>query len=186
MMFSEAKVAQMAAFFLDKNEGRMPYLKLMKLLYLADRECLDRHGYTISDDRMVSMPHGPVLSRTYDLMKGTSQGEWDKWVADEANYEVSLRKPVDHEDEYFFLELSVADMEIMDDVYKQFGHMPRFDLRDYTHDHCQEWKDPHGGSRPITPYEIFKALGRSDDEARASAGQLHAQRQLSQKMADYL
>jgi hypothetical protein len=36
-MFSEEKVAQMAAYLLLKRGGRMAYLKLMKLLYLSNR-----------------------------------------------------------------------------------------------------------------------------------------------------
>lgn len=50
-MFNQRKVAQMAAFLLDHGKGRMSYLKLMKLLYLADRESMRRHGEAISGDR---------------------------------------------------------------------------------------------------------------------------------------
>src|SRR5712691_464729 len=69
-MFSERRVAQMAAYLLGREKGRMNYLKLIKLLYLADRESLKRHGHPISDDRYVSMDHGPVLSTTFNLIKG--------------------------------------------------------------------------------------------------------------------
>ncbi len=41
-MFCEEKVAQMAAYLLQKRGGKMSYLKLMKLLYLSDRESMDR------------------------------------------------------------------------------------------------------------------------------------------------
>jgi uncharacterized phage-associated protein len=61
-MFSEQKVAQMAAFFLHEGRDCMPLLKLIKLLYLADRESLRLHGMPISGDLVVAMPHGPVLS----------------------------------------------------------------------------------------------------------------------------
>ena len=65
-MFREEKVAQMAAYLLQKRGGRMAYIKLMKLLYLADREYMISYGDSMSGDRAVSMKNGPVLSQTYD------------------------------------------------------------------------------------------------------------------------
>ena len=63
-MFNERKAAQMAAFFLGQLlDRKMPHLKLMKLLYLSDREAVRAFGWPISGDRLVSMPHGPVLSQ---------------------------------------------------------------------------------------------------------------------------
>jgi len=53
----------------------MNYLKLMKLLYLADRESMRRNGRPISGDRYVSMDHGPVLSQTLNLINGARKFE---------------------------------------------------------------------------------------------------------------
>ena len=39
----------------------MAYIKLIKLMYLADRRCLIETGFPITGDRMVSMPKGPEL-----------------------------------------------------------------------------------------------------------------------------
>ena len=36
----------------------MPHLKLMKLMYLADREAVRTCGFPITGDRFVSMPQG--------------------------------------------------------------------------------------------------------------------------------
>lgn len=64
-MFNERKAAQMAAFFLRETpDSTMPHWKLMGLLYISDREALRAFGWPISGDRLVSMPHGPVLSHT--------------------------------------------------------------------------------------------------------------------------
>ena len=37
-LFDEKKLTQATAFFLYKAHGRLPILKLMKLLYIAERE----------------------------------------------------------------------------------------------------------------------------------------------------
>lgn len=164
-MFSEEKVAQMAAYLLSKDSGRMAYLKLIKLLYLCDRQSMDTYGDSISGDRFVAMKHGPVLSQTYDLVKngGEEESGWNHWIRGSENYEVSLKPQkisiVDLD------ELSEADIEILDCVMAKFGHMSKYQIRDYTHDHCSEWQDPGCTSVAITPYATFTALGRTTDDA---------------------
>ena len=81
-MFNESKATQMAAYLLKKAECcTLPHLKLMKLLYLAERTAYLEHGYGISDDTLVSMPYGPVLSSTLNLMNG-EPGRERVWQAD--------------------------------------------------------------------------------------------------------
>jgi len=81
-LFDEQRTAQAAAFFLHKAEGRMPLFKLMKLLYLAERESYRRYGEPISGDQLVSTPHGPALSLTLDMMNGggDAQDGWNHWI----------------------------------------------------------------------------------------------------------
>lgn len=165
-MFCEERVAQIAAYLLSKGGGRMAYLKLMKLMYLADRESMSRYGESMSGDRMVSMPHGPVLSMSLDLMKGAEPGEhgWNNWVADAANYDLQLNRADALRDD--FDELSDADLSVLDGVYLAFGHMGKWQIRDYTHSRCAEWADPKGGASTINPETVFRALGKSEDHVR--------------------
>jgi len=93
-MFAARKVGQMAAYFADRQGGKINILKLMKLLYLADRESMARHDEPISFDRFVSMDQGPVLSRTYDLINGSYPqriaADWDEWISDRENHEAQV------------------------------------------------------------------------------------------------
>ena len=57
-MFREDKATQMAARFLHHSNGRMEYLKLIKLLYLADKKMLQRCGEPIVYDTWYSMAKG--------------------------------------------------------------------------------------------------------------------------------
>lgn len=178
-MFSEVRVAQMAAYLINKSGGTMKYLKLMKLLYLADRESLDRYGDPISGDHMVSMKHGPVLSQTYDLIKagGDNPAEgWEAWIAGQPNYAVASTRPLATRDD--FDELSDADLEILNKIWGQFGHMNQYHLVDYTHDNCSEWVDPCGSSFPIAPEAVFLALGKQPETAVTLANRLREQQQL--------
>lgn len=185
-MYSEAKAAQMAAYLLHRCGGRTEYIKILKLMYLADRASLDQRGMSISEDSMVSMPYGPVLSKTYNHMMAPSSGEWDKLIDDDSRYQISLKRPISLEDDQALLELSIADIRLMDYVVDQFGKMSWKQLVDYTHDQCEEWKDPQGSSHPIRPYEVFRALGRDPDAAEELERLVKARSQYRQEMDAYL
>ncbi|AWF33093.1 hypothetical protein CSC19_1754 [Enterobacter hormaechei] len=66
-----------------------------------------------------------------------------------------------------FDELSRADVRILDEIYAQYGHMNRYELRDMTHlrDVCPEWHDPRGSRTPIDVREIFLNEGKTPEEA---------------------
>lgn len=165
-MFNERKAAQVAAWFLRRSGRRMAHLKLMKLMYLADREALNEFGFPITGDRAVSMDNGPVLSRTLNLINGlVESGEdgWEAWISDRENHEVALRDRAGASEALD--EISKAELDVLENMWKQFGHMSKWQIRDYTHDHCPEWQDPQGSSAPIPFERIFTALGRSKDEA---------------------
>jgi uncharacterized phage-associated protein len=178
-MFNERKVAQMAAFFLGQlPELKMAHLKLMKLLYLSDREAVRVFGWPISGDRLVAMPHGPVLAQTLNLMDGDVEsldGGWEAWISDKENHELSLRQPL-------LLaaldELAPAELDVLASVWAKFGAMGKWEIRDWTHKHCAEWKDPKGSSFPIE----FEALARSVGFDNASAKELAAQMQAEEEV----
>ncbi|MEP7246468.1 MAG: Panacea domain-containing protein [Gammaproteobacteria bacterium] len=180
-MFTTSKVAQMAALFAAKQGGAINVLKLNKLLYLADRESMSRHGCPISFDRLASMPHGPVLSQSLNLISGLSDSaKWDEWITDCDNYDVGLTHKFVRDD---LDQLSDADIEVIDEVWKQFGHMTKYALRDYTHENCPEWKDPDGSSIPIKHFDVLVHLGKSKAEARELADCIESEGKLDRLFA---
>ena len=164
-MFNERKVAQIAAYFLQREGGSMAILKLMKLLYLAERESLKRYGMPMTGDRLVSMDHGPVLSNALNLANGTSidsvEDGWDSWIPPRQRYDVVLEKKVFDDD---FDELSKADINILEHIWAEFGDFDKWKIRDYTHT-LPEWKDPQGTSLPIAYKDVFLALGYEEEQA---------------------
>ncbi|WP_297497231.1 Panacea domain-containing protein [Ferrovum sp.] len=183
-MFNERKAAQMAAFFLGQPpERKMPHLKLMKLLYLSDREAVRVFGWPISGDRLVSMPHGPVLSQTLNLMDGdveSQPGGWEELISDKENHELSLRQPLDAA---ALDELAPAEIEVLKAVWDKFGAMDKWEIRDWTHHHCAEWKDPKGSSFPIQYDALARAVGFDDASAKELAAQIQAEQEIDHLFA---
>jgi len=174
-LFDEKKASHVAAFFLFKanqKRGNLTVLKLMKLMYLAERTSYARFGEPITGDRLVSMPHGPVLSQTLDLINNGSQaqnnGGWDDWIAERSGRDLALKDPstirtpkedLDH--------LSDSDLEILEGIWNQFGSLSAKKLEAFTHNpkNCPEWEDPDGSSIPIKMEVLLSALQFSKDES---------------------
>lgn len=171
MAYNQVKTAQMAAWILSKCGSPMNIMKLMKLLYLSDRVSFEQLGISMTGDRMVSMPYGPVLSATLNVMNGagpTPQGGWSAWITARASNRLGLKEGCDVQRDDMD-ELSDAELKIIDEICQQFGRMGSFELSDYTHKHCPEWTDPNGSSIPISYAALFRALGRKEDEAAVLA-----------------
>lgn len=176
-MFRELKTAQATAYLLHKAGGTMEHLKMMKLLYLADRRAWELYGHSITGDEYYSLPFGPVLSNTLNLMRGESPefyqpnsgGPWSEWIADKADHKISLKKEINLEDEYFWSDLSESDEEILDEIFVKFGDYKTFALVEYTHNpkYIPEWEDPKGGAKKITLENLLKALGKEQEEIQA-------------------
>ena len=183
-LYSDKYAAQVAAFFLYKAGGTLSILKLMKLMYLAERLSLERYGEPLTGDFLVSMPHGPVLSMTLNYINGmleSTRGGWDEWISDRENRSLSLADPsMIRTPEKDLSALSETDLEVLTETWEKFGHMGTWQLRDYTHDHLPEWTDPKGSSRPITYRHLFDALGFSKEKTEALINRIEEQRQINE------
>ena len=163
--FNVRKAAQVAAFFTREEGGTIDVLKLVKLIYLAERECLERYEFSVLNDSLVSMDHGPVNSKTYNHINGCDfeRDAWGEFMTGRANYRVGVARPDLADDQLD--ELSFAEIGLLHDVWDNFGGMTKYQIRDWTHNHCTEWEDPNGSSLEITYERVFAALGKPPELA---------------------
>jgi uncharacterized phage-associated protein len=175
MRFNEVKATQAAARLLRNRGGRMKYLKLIKLLYLADREALSRWGRPITTDNYVSMDNGPVLSQILKRIDdGAAPGEptfWTSHIVPSGDWDVTLTAdPSDGQ-------LSKAEDRLLDEIFEQYGHRNRWDIVNYVHT-LPEWRDPAGSAIPIAYRDILQALKKSDEEIGAIEAELEELNQI--------
>lgn len=157
--YNARKAAQAVAYFLSKSDKkRLNVVKVVKLVYLADRESIERYGFPILDEDRVSMRLGPVNSTTYSFINGEMEDSaWSEYLRDRSNHQISLRHSV-QEDELD--ELSEADLACLDATWKKFGSMDQWELVNWTHDpdNVPEWEDPDGSSLLIPMSRILKMV----------------------------
>lgn len=178
--YNVRKAAQITAFFAKKEGGSIAVLKVAKLLYLADREFMAAYDLPMLFDELVSMPHGPVTSNTLNYINGMEEqrDHWGDFVVARAGNMVGIGDEISFND---FDELSEAEAHVLETVWDKFGHMSAWQLRNYTHDNCPEWEDPHGSSNPI-PYErVLKFLGK--EHSAEIAQEIDSLRSLDKSLA---
>lgn len=171
--FRDDKTTEMACRFLHMRGGTMSYMKLLKLMYLVDREALLRWGRPVTFDRHVSMDQGPVLSRTLDLMREEPEpgheSVWHRFIGrPDANYDISLREGECNPDH-----LSDAELDLIGEVFAEHGTKSRWAIRDFTHT-LPEWQNPAGTMIPIAVRDILIRNGKTELETAAIEEELES------------
>lgn len=160
IMFTVKKVTQMTAGFVRQAGGRINYVHLMKMLYVADRQMLLKYHVPISYDQWFSMKDGPILSRTLDYIRSRVRSEhWSACFETVGLELVMLKDPGDDE-------LSIAEDHVIADVYQAWGQLKPFEARDRTHSPTEfpEWTDPGSGRIPIGYHEVLRLNHSSPPE----------------------
>ena len=168
--FNEAKATEAAAHLLKLRGAPMSYLKLVKLLYLVDREALLEFGRPVTTDRYVSTDQGPSLSKVSDLITVGSAvpSVWSDFVSPlEGDLEVELRREAAQG------ELSDAEVKVIKAIFAHFGQQSRWELIDYSRT-LREWVNPEGTKMPIEYSDILKAGGKSASEIKAIISELES------------
>jgi uncharacterized phage-associated protein len=171
--FEPLKAAQAAAVLIQLAGGTSNYTKLLKLLYLADRQSLLETGSTITGDNVVNMKNGPVLSKVYDCIKGSTLvpcPEWSNFIGRSGRYDVSVvESPGDSK-------LSDYDVEVLTALHERYAASDFSAMIVEVH-RLPEWKDPGAGREPLsydqileaghTPPEVIAAFQALNEAARS-------------------
>lgn len=159
------KLIQVTGYLLKKyDKRRLNYIKLIKELYLADREFIDETNSSITEDTYVSMKYGPVLNNLYTLIKGKcgdikAQAYWD------SRFSMDGDELLANFDQYPEGKLSKAEKETLDKIDGLFHQKQSEELIDYVHATCPEWRNPDDDiPLPINLEDILTALGRNADQ----------------------
>lgn len=173
-MFNEEKTTQLALYILSKNKGIMPYLKLIKIMYLCDREMIDKHNRPITGDKYVAMKLGPVLSYTLQLIRATDFEEFNDKDRNQKDYLTEWPNSITTEgynvkitDSSLLTDNSfdADEKECINTVIGKFISKTPWELVDYTHEYCPEWKHPNPYRvMDISALDIAIALNKSEED----------------------
>jgi len=166
--FNVRKASQVVAFFALREGGSINILKLVKLIYLADRQSLADRERPITGDEFIAMRFGPVNSITYDFAKGAAnerRAEWSEFVGERRGHDITVKDGVTAED---LDELSRYEARVLSGIWMRFKDIERFQLAEWTHRYCPEWRDPGTSSVEISYADVFKVLGKAEPDELAA------------------
>jgi uncharacterized phage-associated protein len=156
------KITQVAAFILRLSGHELTRLKLIKLMYIAERESLRRTGMPMTWDAAYSLPHGPILSTSLNLMRGDVVHPY--WSAHVRSQEDS--NLVELIDDPGSSKLAPVEEQILGEVATQYREYSASELRNLSHK-FEEWVDPKGGRRSIARERILRTRGCNVDVPEA-------------------
>jgi len=152
--YNPNKAAQAILWLLNSNHGSMDKLKLVKLIFYADRAHLSKYGRPIVGGNYVAMPHGLVSSPMLDSINSATPEASLPFVLRD-NY-ICLKETIGYD------ELSESDREILQEVLDKYGHYNPWQLRDLTHElqaYKKNYPDPTANtSRPLSYDDFFLDL----------------------------
>jgi len=158
--FKFDKTIQAAAYLLRRESSReMNYMRLLKILYIADRESIRKTGRPITGDRVAAMKQGPVLSEILDLIKGVHLHSpvWAQFIQrDEYNVRL-VGEPGQ-------ANLSRFEIETLERVAEEHRSHDEWQMVEFTHKFPEWQKNDPGDLRKWVPFEdVLEAVGRLAD-----------------------
>ena len=175
----ERLAAQVAAGLILRASRAVGALRLMKLMYLVEREAMARHVFPIVFDDIHAMRNGMALSRTYDLMiqkPGTpTNGEWTRYI-ERSNRGLIVRHGVSAES---LDGLTRNDVAAIDHVWHTHGRKSTDELIHDVHHALDEWAahwndpDRKRGAVPVPYAQMYQLLlGLGDEDAEDAASEV--------------
>ena len=164
VLYDELKAAQTTGLLLKLSGGKENLLKLIKLLYAIERESIQCRLCPFTYDKLVSMPHGQVVSNTYDHIKSNSPtgiwGDCFKTTSKGKEKTVHLLK------ECGISKLSMANIALIKEIYQRNVDKSPEDLEREHHDPriTPEYVNPLGSSIKTNYASLLKLLGKTQIE----------------------
>jgi uncharacterized phage-associated protein len=133
---------------------------LLKIMYGAERDALAKWHRPITGDSFASMRKGPVLSRTYDLIKGTVSStnsdmvKWSEHFSSRSGNKIKLIAEANLD------ALSKREVAVLEESLREIVALIKKKglIADALHERWPEWKDPSKYGRGSVPLSLEDVL----------------------------
>jgi len=159
--FDVQKAIQAAGELLRFERNRMSYIRLLKLLYIADRDAIRESGMPILGSRAVAMDNGPLHSDVYNLVRGIHENTatWAQFFST-IGYQVETTRQPDNG------LLSQYEINKLREISEKYAPFTDIDICKVMTHSFDEWSKNYNekSSKPIPIEDIIDAVGRKGDK----------------------
>ena len=151
---NQKKSIQVMNYFANKTDSKaINRLKVMKLIWIADKFHLLNYGRTITRDNYFALPHGPVPSSTLNLSRNETK---EKYISEFLESHALTIKSIKPSETNLF---SKSDIEVLDLVWSKFCDLTPKEIRDLSHEYPEWKKFENELSNPLTPFSYEMEIG---------------------------
>ena len=144
-----AKAIAAAAYIIGQLV-QVDKIKLVKMLYIADRDHFLQHGYPITGDAQYALPKGPAPTTTLDMLDGDLRESENCFRCIHLDDVVfSLRQDANP------IALEKTELDVLNHVIREHGHKNKWALKDETHDYPEYAAVYREGTSTRIPYEVI-------------------------------
>jgi len=172
------KATEAVARLLEKSKGKADYLRIIKLIYLADRDSLIRRGVPIVGGHYFSMRKGPAVGEVMDFVCQRNAPKWQDHIDVLRGHSLALLAIPQYQ------HLSQSEIEILDAVVEEHEARTTDDLVRWCHQYCPEYESVwFNGRRDISVESVLRAGGKTAERISRLVKQATEQIELSQALA---
>jgi uncharacterized phage-associated protein len=151
-------IQAIGVLFREDGVDRLNYMRLLKLLYIADRESLAETRRPITGGPVVARERGPVLEEVHDLIRGqhVEMPAWDQYLRRDRYDLMLLQKPD-------VRQLSRYEIGKLQEVARRHANDDEWALSQKTHEFSEWMKNNPGTScKPIPLEDVLEAVGQAE------------------------
>jgi len=123
--------------YLAYNIPYMTKLKIVKLLYFADKEHIIRYGRYLTNDRYVKMKNGPAPTRILNFINSPHDYLYTKsersYLDNFISFKDSNYRTITSKNEPDFKMLSGSEIEVLDYILEHYGSKTAGELVELSH-----------------------------------------------------
>ena len=143
--YSIEKVANAIIFFVEKNIEHFGKTKLMKLMYFADKEHLEKFGRVMFYDDYRKLPRGPVATLTYNIISSTDANDGDDFKSYVDNFSsfIEIQKKDTNQknsatrfnpkNSFYNSFFSKSEIEILESITKKYKTYTKEQISEESH-----------------------------------------------------
>src|SRR5258708_4297025 len=129
------KATEAVARLLEKEGGKADFLRIVKLVYLADRDSIIRRGIPIVGGRYFSMRCGPSIGEVMNFANLERHApEWEKYISPRQGHILALKQAPGYDN------LSQSEIDILDGVVEEHAARSTWALVKWCHVYCREYE----------------------------------------------
>lgn len=153
------KATDAIARLIEKSGKDVDYLRIAKLIYLADRRSILARGVPIFGGKYFSMNKGPTISEFMNYTHSRNAPRWVEVISIRDGNALNIIGKTNYNS------LSEYEIKVLDSIVEEHFNQTTVELVKWCHENCPEYEEVSVGARkPIEVEAMLKFGGKNQNQ----------------------